>query len=268
MKRDIIHKINTAIRLFREATYHYSDDKYPDSFMSSYTCPRSSAIRTSGVIDRVIYVFWTGDNPMSCNRENGLKTIIENSGVEVKLITPHNLENFIKPEDPLPDAYQYLSHVHKSDYLRAYFMYHYGGGYADLKKHNNSWVAVFNRVERTGAYICGYPEICEDVVASPSDKETRQDLLLYWKMLIGTGAFVCRSHSPFSDEWYRETKKRVIEKSSELQLHPALDPRGKNEDYPIPWMYILGEVFHPLCLKYHRKVLSDPLLRPCFDNYL
>lgn len=259
--------MKTAFRIFREAVYCYSDRKYPNSFMSKFTSKLSNYEKPEK-IERVIYVFWTGDNEMSENRKKGLKSIEDNSGVEIRLITPMNLSEYIKPEDPLPDCFQYLSFVHRSDYLRAYFMYHYGGGYSDIKVQHNSWIKVFEKVEKENAYICGYPEISEDVVANPPDVETRKDLLLYWKMLIGTGAFVCKSHSKFTDEWYRETKKRVVEMSEDLKRHPATDPRGSNFDYPIPWMYILGEVFHPLCLKYHKKVLQDSCLRPCFDNYL
>jgi len=57
----------------------------------------------------------------------------ENSGVKVELITSKNLTKYIKPEDPLPEGFQYLHYVHRADYLRTYFMHHYGGGYADIK---------------------------------------------------------------------------------------------------------------------------------------
>jgi hypothetical protein len=50
------------------------------------------------------------------------------------------------PEYPLHPAFKYLSYVHKSDYLRSYFMHFYGGGYADIKKYssNNNWKECFN----------------------------------------------------------------------------------------------------------------------------
>lgn len=38
-----------------------------------------------------------------------------------------------------------MSNVHKSDYLRSYFMNFYGGGYADVKiySQDNNWRACF-----------------------------------------------------------------------------------------------------------------------------
>ena len=59
--------------------------------------------------------------------------------MKVLLITPNNLNDYIVKDDPLPEAYNYLSLVHKADYLRTYFMYHYGGGYADIKRYQHSW---------------------------------------------------------------------------------------------------------------------------------
>lgn len=65
--------------------------------------------------------------------------LTKNSGVEVKLITPKNLNNYLLPDFPLHPAYDYLSLVHKSDYLRCYFMHFHGGGYSDIKPNYKNW---------------------------------------------------------------------------------------------------------------------------------
>lgn len=65
------------------------------------------------------------------------------------------------PEAPLHKAFQYLSPVHKSDYLRAYFMHFYGGGYADIKHIHFNWFAYFEKLYNgpQDKYAIGYHEI-------------------------------------------------------------------------------------------------------------
>jgi hypothetical protein len=92
-------------------------------------------------VNKIIYCFWTGDNQLTPNRINGLKTMKENLNVDIKLIDKNNLNDYIIPEHPLHDGYKYLSLNHKSDYLRCYFMNFYGGGYSDIKPFSkeNNW---------------------------------------------------------------------------------------------------------------------------------
>ena len=73
---------------------------------------------------------------MSDKRKKCLDSIKQNIGVKVILITPNNLDKYILKDYPLHKSYKYLSEVHKSDYLRTYFMHHYGGGYTDIKNTN------------------------------------------------------------------------------------------------------------------------------------
>ena len=84
-------------------------------------------------LNRNIYVFWTGDNVMGPNRQRCLENLKTQSGMNVILVTKDNLSDFVLPEHPIHPAYKYLSLNHHSDYLRCYFMYHYGGVYSDIK---------------------------------------------------------------------------------------------------------------------------------------
>ena len=68
-----------------------------------------------------LYCFWTGTNPLTKNRKTNLKTL-KNTGFNVILVTPNNLDNYILNDYPLHRGYQYLSEVIKSDYLLCYFM--------------------------------------------------------------------------------------------------------------------------------------------------
>ena len=248
--------------------YHYDAKRYAGTFLEN-PCEFAYSEELIKHVDRKIYIFWTGDNEITPNRLEAIKSIERMSGVEVRLITPKNLPNYIKEEDPLPEAYEHLSFVHKADYLRTYFMYHYGGGYTDIKTAHSSWVNAFDKLERSKAYAIGYPEIGFIGVAYDGidNNELKTDLRNHWRYLIGNCAYICRPKTPFTAEWYSETKKRVVGFTNQLRTHPATDPFGLNPDYPVPWVKILGEVFHPLCLKFHQKLLKDNSLMPLFENY-
>ena len=248
--------------------YYYTPKRYTDTFLIY-----NSKITDEAIIHKkapsIIYIFWTGDNEITPNRMAGIKSLEKNAHVEVKLITNKNLKDYIIEGDPLPEAYQYLSFVHKSDYLRSYFMHHYGGGYADIKTYSHSWKQAFDKLNESDAYAIGYGEIGFWGVANQDieQQNLKHDLRNYWRLLIGNGAFICRPHTKFTEEWHREVNRVLVSHSEALRKHPAKDAFGTNTDYPLRWTEIQGEVFHPLCLKYHKKILADNCLKPSFKNY-
>ena len=248
--------------------YHYDAKRYEGTFLVE-PCEFEYSGELKKHVDRVIYIFWTGDNEITPNRLEGINSLEKVSGVEVKLITPKNLPNYIKEEDPIPDAYQYLSLNHRSDYLRSYFMYHYGGGYADIKTYYKSWVPAFEKLDDSDAYMIGYPEVgCWGAAQHGVENvNLKKDLWNHWRFLIGNGAFICRPHTKMAAEWHTAVKNRLLAYSEQLREHPAKDIFGKNADYPIPWGGMQGEIFHPFCLKYHDKLLKDKALMPSFKNY-
>lgn len=248
--------------------YKYNQMRYSGTFLTN-NAEIADRDYSNENINRVIFVFWTGDNEITPNRLAGIKSLENCSEIAVKLITPQNLNDYIKDDDPLPEAYQFLSFVHKADYLRTYFMYHYGGGYADIKNYFASWKNAFDKLEQSDSYVIGYREVGFWGVANNGieNKNLKKDLKNHWRLLIGNGAYICRPYTKFTTEWYMETKRRIISYTEQLRLHPAKDAFGTNIDYPIPWSNILGEVFHPLCLKYNDKLLFDNALKPSFENY-
>ena len=247
--------------------YRYDAERYKDTFLAN-TC-NVNKISTEPV-ERVIYIFWTGDNEITPNRLKGIHSLEKVAGVEVRLITPKNLSQYILADDPLPEAFQYLSFVHKSDYLRSYFMCHYGGGYADIKIHTHSWVNAFEKLDASpSAYGIGYPEVgfwgaC--FLGIPKGC-LKRDVRIYWRYLIGNCAFIFRPNTPLVKEWHAEAKRRVEALTEELRKHPAQDAYGTNPDYPVVWASIMGEILHPLCLKYNNYLLKDKALTPSFKNY-
>lgn len=248
--------------------FHYDANRYEGTFLER-PCEFVYSDDVKGPVNHVIYIFWTGDNEITPNRLEGINSLEKVSGVEVKLISPKNLNEYIKEEDPLPEAYQYLSYVHRADYLRSYFMYHYGGGYADIKTYYKSWIPAFEKFEQSDAYVIGYPEVGFWGAASHDifNQNLIKDVLTHWRYLLGNGAYVCRPYTRLTAEWHAEAKKRLIELTDILRGHPAKDPFGKNADYPVTWSGLLGSIFHPLCLKYHDRLLKDKALMPSFENY-
>lgn len=87
-----------------------------------------SARLEKGRLHRVIWMCWTGSNPMPAHLQLCLQTVRRNSGVPLVVITPQNLAEYVT--DPHP-AYQYLHLAHRADYLRCYLLHHYGGIYLD-----------------------------------------------------------------------------------------------------------------------------------------
>ena len=262
-RRNVVSRIYAATHPF-----YYKQGMYADCFLdkeSIYPYDTDAV----GKVDRVIYVFWTGDNEITPNRLKGIKSLEKVSGIRVQLITPKNLPQYIKEDDPLPEAYQYLSFVHRSDFLRGYFMYHYGGGYADIKTYFKSWVPAFDKLDSSDAYALGYPEVGWVGVANSTVSNTnlKNDLAVNWSLLIGNGAFICRPHTRFTAEWYSTSRSRLLEYTEKLRKHPARDGYGTNADYPIEWTCLQGGIFHPYCLKYHDRLLKDKALMPSFQDY-
>jgi len=201
--------------------------------------------------DNIIYTFWFGD-PMSDNRKKVLQSIIDNSQCKVKLITENNLNEYILPNEPLHPGFQYLSHVHKADYLRCYFMHFYGGGYHDVKQLNTSWKYYFNKLNNDpNLWIIGYKEVGPDgaaILPGELGKKLRDN----WEKLIGNGCYICKPNTLFTKKWHQMLLKEMDNNLDKLKLNPASNPRDHSgmSNYPLKWTQILGDIFHPLCLEF------------------
>ena len=265
-----LNKTKECLRRFRyhNLPYKYKSERYADTFLANNS-NLDDSISCLKPVERVISCFWTGTNEMSENRKRCFETIVQNAGVHVKLITPENLEEYILPEYPLHPAFQYLSLVHKADYLRCYFMHFHGGGYCDIKNIEQPWTDCFDRLDKSNKYLIGYPELNAECSAYVDvvEPEIKRDVKKRWPLLVGNCAYICRPLTKFTDEWFSEQNKRLDFYYESLKKHPATDPMGQENDYPIPWQYILGAVFHPLCLKYHDKIIQNKRITPIFKDY-
>ncbi len=242
--------------------YRYEALRYNDTFLSfdsrSPSCMESKA-------EEVVYCFWTGTNAMSDNRLKSIGILKSKLNVRFELITPDNLDSFIIEGFPLHKAFPYLSAVHKSDYLRCYFMHHYGGGYTDLKPARFSWASLFKKINSCDKWMLGYGEIGKKGTANVPGL-LGKDLKKYWYVLLGNCSYICKPGSPFTSEWYAELHRRLDAYFDDLKNNPG-NIMGDNEGYPIPWTNILGDIFHPLCLKYHGNFIYCDKIRPLLKHY-
>lgn len=251
-------KVKVFINKIKSRNYVYNEERYSESFVSNY--PKSYIEKAQEKISRTVYVFWTGNNPMTPNRIKAFESITKNIGVPVNLVTPDNLNKFILPDYPLHEGYKYLSTNHKSDYLRCYFLHHFGGGYCDIKFIGKSWVKVFDKLDDNPIFLgAGYTEIGKRGVAKV-DGNIGLDIRKLWHLLLGNGCIIFRPRTPFTTEWYTELHKRMDNYYEELSKNPG-NIFGTNSGYPIPWTNLMGDIFHPLCLKYHEYLLHDNVMK-------
>ena len=249
-------------------------------------------------MNKKIYCFWLNEEDMSDNRKVSLENLTNISECEVVLIDKYTLPNYILPEYPLHEGYEYLSEIQKSDYLRCYFMHHYGGGYSDIKKTTGSWLNYFDKLNSSdNIYAIGYKEfspigvaILESNTINPVDCNygldfnTNEDFTKWdsihikedWDKLIGNGAFIFKKNTEFTREWWNILNERMDIFLPKLKINPKkwdrdsfghINPYTKEESlYPIPWTGIQGLIFHPLCLKYKNNIMND-LPSPICVNY-
>lgn len=193
-----------------------------------------------------IFCFWTGENPLTANREKGLKTMQENLGVSVEFLDAEGIEKYIKPEAPLHPAYRYLTAVHKSDYLRSYFMHYYGGGYADIKPYStsNNWKKCFEEMNANPNLLC--IGRFEETSFYKEYREAPETLA----KLLANGWFICRPQTEFTKEWVRRVNAKLDEVYQKLEKHPAKSPTSAGRGYPLRYEELQSAIFHKLILDF------------------
>src|SRR5215208_2128265 len=216
-----------------------------------------------------IFGFWTGDNPMPEARRACWDTF-DITGLVPTMVMPENLVEWVVAEHPLHPAYEFLSSVHRSDYLRAYFMYHHGGGYADIDRQTGSWMPTVARVLRSNRLMgAGYRELKGGTAWLQNNIVDGQVFVLshaVWPLtakivahamrcgrsaMIGNGAFYFKPGTLYGRLWLREVERRLDILTPALREKSASHPRtwlGDGTGYPVPWSFLLGDINGPLSL--------------------
>jgi hypothetical protein len=213
--------------------------------------------------EKTIFCFWTGTNPMTEKRARCFEGLKQKAGCKVVCITPDTLPPYILPDHPLHEAYQYLSEVHKADYLRTYFMNFYGGGYSDIKSATAPWPQAFQDIlDNPDKWMNGYREVGEHGVAYHPVK-------YLWRQLIGNGAYIARPQTLLTKEWYTSMLAFLDSKLDALKQNPSrnyYDCVERGCGYPIEWNEMLGRIFHRVSAKYFKHLLySVPIVD--LDDY-
>ena len=253
--KDVGYRGATALR-----PYVFNAGHYPLDFVSLDTPDPVGPPQAE--VPRVIWCVWTGDNEMSPNRKAALDSIRRATpDVDVRVVTPANLHSYILDEHPLHCSYESLSYNHRSDYLRAYLLHHYGGGYSDLKKHPTSWGPGFRRIaEDPHAWVVGFhvPRSSESAwFEGRLGREVREN----FSRLIHICGLIARANTPLTQAWIGEVERRLDYYSSLLRRTPG-NVFGDNPGYPVPWTRIGSQVFEPLCLRYLDHVRIDQSVKP------
>ena len=242
--------------------------------------------------NKTIWMFWTGKNELSVTRLIALERFRQvNRDCDVRLIT-HDIITQLLPN--MHEGYQFLSETHKSDYLRCYFLHYFGGGYADIKEPCNNWVSCFEKFQNDTSLIgCGYKELGPNHTAylqscnldpqksvycrefSLNKDETgwcSERLKKNWYKLIGNGCYIFRKRTAFTQDWWNGLHEKMEGYYDSLKQNPAswpqdrlwrgypgdLNPDGSGPSkYPLSWSGILGNIFHPLVLKYSDNISQD-----------
>lgn len=231
----------------------------------------------------VIWCYWEGA-AMDNNRLESFNLLKAHIEVPICLLTPQNIHHFELAEHPFHAALSYLSIVHRSDYIRAYMMHHYGGGWHDIKATRMSFAECWNAFEDPTVYLIGRPESYNG--AAKVYDEAGLYMPDYWADLVSVPAWIARGHSPLSLQIISQMEAYLDTQLPILIKHPAKHPREKyiapkhllhylfirikhfyskrNPYYPIPWT-LFGNIYHPAVYAF-REHVSDKLPQDSIKN--
>lgn len=237
---------------------------YADTWLGSSAPARP--VEAGEQVPRRIFVVWTGDNEMSEQRATSLAEIRRiNADLDVVLVTPQNMGDWIIPELALPPQYEQLSLVHRSDLLRAYLLHVHGGGYSDVKRPRGPWSGAFDRLEDSDAWILGYTER-HRLNAPLVGGRLQTDLRSVSQQLLGYGGLIARPRTALTSEWWDRVCSVLADEAGALAAHPG-NARGDNPGYPLGWTEVLAHVVAPLTWKYQDHVLHDEDVLPILKRY-
>lgn len=241
----------------------------PEDFAGSFVRPERSEGRTTEErIARRVFVFWTGDNPLSENRSAALARMrAQQRDLDVILVTPEDLWRWEVPDHEFHRSYRHLSYVHRADYLRAYFLHHHGGCYADLKPPLGPWAPVLDRADTSTAWMVGYRVPVRLMTPNMPDAGLEALMRRCSDRRLGQCGYVARPRTPLTEEWLIEVEARLDGWAASLARCPG-NARGDNPGYPVPFNALLAQVLDPLQIKYGDHLMFDHRLQPSHENYM
>lgn len=239
--------------------------------------PSSSSAARS--VPRVIWTFWVGPKEMSAARKRSMRMMRKNLGVPLILVRQHELRRYSKPEDPMhPIIFAdppLISGNHIVDYLRAYWIKHYGGGYQDVKPSFYSWAPFFAEFERDpdlwllgSRMLMAHHIACDESYLRRLGMEPNcSKVKANWQYLVSDAAWIARPGTPLAVEFYDLINGTLNAKWEALRQHPvparnagrccAIWTGTEDDNYPLRWAEMHGEAFDPLQLKHLYSIDAD-----------
>ena len=232
-----------------------------------------------------VFVLWFGGHPMPPVRQECVQSL-RDGGLDVVLLTDDDVPDWVLPDAPLVPAYWLLTPIQRSDYFRAYLMHHHGGAYTDIKKPEGSWLPGLQQLaDDPNLWAVGYPVERWNVSTCGIEPHPRyQPWRLRWfryrwmqlnhTKIMGGGGFGFKPRTELTRRWLEGVEARVREKTPALQANPGRYSKERYGDindgtvskYPVPWLYLAGDVLHPLSYRYRRHV-ARILPRLSFEDY-
>lgn len=201
-------------------------------------------------VPKVVRLYWFGAE-MNETRRRSVESIRRAIGSDcvLEIIGERELEKY-HAVVPVHGCFQYLSGIHKSDYLRGHIGHHWGGGYTDIKPYNYSWDGCFDVFEDSEVWVAGAPEF------SPSGVAGCQDVVDMWKYLLTQCNDIMRSRTPYSLAVLTRQNDLLDRYADALRAHPANCDRCSRAsdfdgefpeagEYPISWNHLWGAIVHP-----------------------
>jgi len=109
---------------------------------------------SSDPVPPVVWTFWLHDYPLEGAALKNYDSLAITLDTTVQLVTPATLSLYNVTEWPFHEALQYLAPNHQLDYIRAYWMHHYGGGFIEIKerKTNSTWTGPIDYIGRNETF--------------------------------------------------------------------------------------------------------------------
>lgn len=256
---------------------HLNLHKEQNEFLKKFMSNSLNDVEYVNGVPKVVFTCWFGGYGIDCPqmsqaRFECFKDLVKNIHIPVILLTSHNYKNFVLDDHPIHPAFEYLSGVHKSDYFRCYMLNHYGGGYHDIKSRLVGWDDEFEKNNWTldkNIWMYGRQEKNELSIGHPPNMEHFQK---EYKKMVTMGWIICKKETPCTIELLNQIHCALDNHYDDLVKHPGIISAGYYSDkpreivppnsYPVRWLEILGEIFHPLMLKYTNNIkfgLSDAI---------
>eukprot|EP00123_Amoebidium_parasiticum_P016698 comp23549_c2_seq1/m.39750 comp23549_c2_seq1/g.39750 ORF comp23549_c2_seq1/g.39750 comp23549_c2_seq1/m.39750 type:complete len:372 (-) comp23549_c2_seq1:865-1980(-) len=222
--------------------------------------------KNSSIVPRNVFVAWFGAG-MVGPRYEAYKSILARLGVNVTVVNEMNLSQFSLRENPMHPAVfgNYLARNHVVDYVRAYLLHHYGGGFHDIKPASKSWKPHFDAFNDPGVWMVGskprgrFEVECDDTYARAVNETGRcWEVMAAWPNLLSPGAYIMRPRTHLTEKWLTLVHNRLQSKIDDVIAHPALRRRccrqSESPGYPFSWNELHSALLYPLQYQYFAHI--------------